>query len=143
MLMAGIGYGRGFNMRSVAIAVFMVCTAGAAQASSLVYFKEEKPASTPSVLFVGIDGQQATLSSVISMGEAQPPVTGETVSAIPVDRGPESAPMVIRDGVVGSALPRHMTKPAVAQSTNAAKPIPAKADGKLPASGKLKPEALR
>lgn len=129
-------------MRSVAIAVLMVCTAGAAQASSLVYFKDEKPAATPSVQVVG-SRQQALRSSVVSMGEAQQPVTNETVSAIPADRGQEGPTMVIRDGVVGSALPRHAAKPALASGVGAAKPIPANATAKLPASGKLTPEALR
>lgn len=128
-------------MRSAAIAVFLVCMASAAQASSLVYFKDEKPSATPSVQVIGT--QQAVRSSVLSVGEAQQPITNETTSAIPGDRGQEGVTMVIRDGVVGSALPRQAVKPALATGVGTARQIPANASAKLPASGKLKPEALR
>lgn len=98
-------------MRGMAIAFFSLCMAGTAQASSLVYFGDAEPASTP---------------SVVKVDEPEMSVTQEKVSAIPAPRGPMGETMVIRDGVVGSALPRHAAKPAAATSTQPATKVSAK-----------------
>ena len=126
-------------MRGMAIAFLSLCMASTAQASSLIYFGDAAPASTPSVVVpvearrdadvqsVQSAASQMSGTSVMLAGEAEMPVTQEKVSAIPVRDGPARATMVIRDGVVGSALPRHVTRPAVANGKQPATAVSAKA----------------
>lgn len=106
-------------MRGVAIAFFSFCMTCATQASSLVYFTDAAPASTPSVVAPGetrhdVQSLQSAAdpidsTSVVQMDEGEMPTMQDKVSAIP-DRA-ERATKVIRDGVIGSALPRHKAKP--------------------------------
>ena len=107
-------------MRGVAIAFFSFCMTCATQASSLVYFSDAAPASTPSVvapsetrhdvqsLRSAADPIDST--SVVRVDEGETPAMQDKVSAIPDRAEPARATMVIRDGVVGSALPRHKAK---------------------------------
>ncbi len=140
-------------MRSMVMAFFGLCMAGTAQASSLIYFSDVEPASTPSVVAPAAAGQNVDPSvqsaagqmrgaSVILAGEAEMPVTQEKVSAIPDRSGPARATMVIRDGVVGAALPRHMAKPVVANGKQPATEVSAKAGEDGLAKGS-KPDTAR
>lgn len=141
-------------MRGMVIAFFSLCMAGTAQASSLVYFSDAAPASTPSVVaptetghHADVQGVQSAIdqmpgASVVLADEAEMPVTQEKVSAIPDRSGPARATIVIRDGVVGAALPRHMAKPAVANGKQSATEVSAKA-GKDGLAKGSKPEAAR
>lgn len=140
-------------MRGMVIAFFSLCMASTAQASSLVYFSDAVPASTPSVVAPAAAGHdvdpsvqsaagQIRSASVVLAGEAEMPVTQEKVSAIPNRSGPARATMVIRDGVVGAALPRHMAKPAVANGKQPATEVSAKA-GKDGLAKGSKPDAAR
>lgn len=125
-------------MRGMAIAFVSLCMASAAQASSLVYFSDAAPASTPSVVVSAEARHDADVQSMQSAAgqmpspsvmlaeEAEMPVTQEKVSAIPDRSGPAQATMVIRDGVVGSALPRHALKPAEADRKQPATAVSAK-----------------
>lgn len=106
-------------MRGMAVAFFGLWIAGTAQASSLVYFSDAAPMATPSVIAPTADPTAGR--SVVQAGETGMPVTQEKVSAIPERSGAAGTTMVIRDGVVGTALPRHVAKPAMA-------------NGKLPAT---------
>lgn len=124
-------------MRGMAIAFFSLCMAGTTQASSLVYFSDAEPASTPSLVApaetrhdarsVQAVTDQMPGASVVVADEAKVPVTQEKVSAIPGRGRPARATVVIRDGVVGSALPRHVVKPAVANGKQSATEVSAKA----------------
>lgn len=126
-------------MRGMAITFFSLCVASAAQASSLVYFSDSAPASTPSVVAPAETNRDPEVQSLQSAGgpmpgnsvvqarKAEMPVTQETVSAIPGRSGPARATMVIRDGVVGSALPRPAAKPAMANGKQPATAVSAKA----------------
>src|SRR5690349_17456698 len=106
-------------MRGVAIAFFSFCMTCATQASSLVYFTNTAPASTPSVVATGetrhdVQSLRSAAypidsTSVVRVDEGETPAMQDKVSAIP-DRA-ERATKVIRDGVIGSALPRHKAKP--------------------------------
>lgn len=125
-------------MRGMATAFFGLCMAGTAQASSLVYFSDAAPAATPSVVFPAAEPG----TSMVQAGEgAMPAVTQEKVSAIPDLGRPATATMVIRNGVVGSALPRHVAK-AAANGKQPATEISAKA-GKDGLAGRPKSEAAR
>ncbi|MFE0013601.1 hypothetical protein ACFWXH_02055 [Mesorhizobium sp. NPDC059054] len=140
-------------MRGMVMAFFGLCMAGTAQASSLVYFSDTEPASTPSVVAPAAAGHDVDPSvqsavgqiwgaSVVLAGEAEMPVTQEKVSAIPDRSGPARATMVIRDGVVGAALPRHMAKPAAANGKQPATEVSAKAGKDGPAEESI-PDAAR
>lgn len=141
-------------MRGMAIVFLSLCVAGAAHASSLVYVSDSTPASTPSVITPAETRRDADVhsvqsatqpmpgNSVVQMGEAEMPVAQETVSAIPDRAGPAHATMVIRDGVVGSALPRRVAKPAVATGKQPATAVSAKT-GKGGQAKQQKPDAAR
>lgn len=127
-------------MRGMAVAFFGLWIAGTAQASSLVYFSDAAPAATPSVIAPAADPTVGR--SVVQAGEGEMPVTQEKVSAIPERSGPAGATMVIRDGVVGAALPRHVAKPAMANGKLPATAVSAKT-GKDGLAGEHKPKVTR
>ena len=141
-------------MRGMVIAFFSLCMAGTAQASSLVYFSDTEPASTPSVVaptetrhHADVQGVRSVIdqmpgASVVPVDEAEMPVTQEKVSAIPHRGRPTRATMVIRDGVVGSALPRPVARSAAANGKQPATEVSPKA-GKDGLTEERNPEAAR
>lgn len=104
---------------------------GSAQASSLVF--PGAPASTPSIIMLGAKLNDAR--SVVAVGETQPDVTYEKVSAIPdkpeVRHGFQQGPMVIRGGIVGSAS---SVPPPSAATAKAVAPLTGKAPATTTAS---------
>ncbi|HEV2503040.1 MAG TPA: hypothetical protein VGV39_08180 [Mesorhizobium sp.] len=127
-------------MRGMAVAFFGLWIAGTAQASSLVYISDAAPAATPSVIAPTADPTAGR--SVVLAGETEMPVTQEKVAAIPRRTGPAGATMVIRDGVVGAALPRHAAKPAIANGKLPATAVSAK-PGKDGLAGEHNPKVTR
>jgi hypothetical protein len=104
-------------------AIGLLAMTGMAEASSIIVLGA--PTSTPSVVRLdAIDPAKLsalTAPSIIALGDPMPAVTDEKVAAIPEKSGHESAPMIIRGGIVGGAF----ATPAATASAKPAAPATA------------------
>lgn len=126
------------------LGIVLAMTTAGAQASSLVF--PGVPSSTPSIIKLDAakplktaDAAKASnVQSVVGLGEAQPDVTYEKVSAItdkPEARhGFEQNPMIIRGGVVGPAFSAPAPSAAAAKAA-APETGTAPVTGTTPATG--------
>ncbi|RWL44788.1 MAG: hypothetical protein EOR60_16400 [Mesorhizobium sp.] len=106
-----------------AFGIGLLAMNGVAHASSIVVLGVST--TTPSVVRLdAIDPAKLsalTAPSIIALGDPMPAVTDEKVAAIPEKSGHESAPMIIRGGIVGGAF----ATPAATASAKPATPATA------------------
>lgn len=129
------------------VAIFLLGAAVAdAEASSLMVLGPAKDAVGPSMVVLDApspatsDG--AAARSIVAVGQSEPPVSDEKLSSISAEpavphRGPATAPMVIRGGIVGDAFVRSAPPPVTEprQVATGAAPTPSHAETNTPLVG--------